>query len=117
MKLIARGAEADLYEVDWFGLSRAVVKLRRPKAYRDPDLDRAIRRRRTLNEVKLMSKANEAGVKVPAVYFFHPDEAVIIMEFVEGPTAKALLEGGHVEVLRDVGRNVALLHRSGIVHG
>jgi Mn2+-dependent serine/threonine protein kinase len=32
---MARGAEADLYEVDWFGM-RAVVKHRKPKRYRDP---------------------------------------------------------------------------------
>lgn len=114
--MIAKGAEAELYEADWFGL-RAVLKIRRPKPYRDPQLDAAIRRRRTINEVRLMARAREAGVSTPAVYFFDLEECLIAMEFVEGPTAKALLESGRVDVLKDVGRRVALLHRAGIVHG
>jgi len=115
VRLMARGAEADLYEVDWFGM-RAVVKHRKPKRYRDPELDRAIRTRRTLNEVRLMSKAREAGVDVPAVYLFDVERAVIVMEYIDGPTAKDLLEGGR-DVLGEVGSIVARLHTAGIVHG
>ncbi|WP_052883185.1 KEOPS complex kinase/ATPase Bud32 [Thermoproteus tenax] len=116
MKLIARGAEAELYEIDWFGM-RAVMKIRRPKAYRDPELDRIIRTKRTLNEVRLMSRAHSAGIKVPAVYFFNPAEGVIIMQYIEGPTAKQLLETGKEDVLYEVGALVAKLHKIGIVHG
>ncbi|AEA13424.1 Mn2+-dependent serine/threonine protein kinase [Thermoproteus uzoniensis 768-20] len=115
VRLIARGAEADLYEVDWFGM-RAVVKLRKPKRYRDPELDKAIRSRRTLNEVRVMAKAREAGVDVPAVYFFDVERAAIVMEYIDGPTAKDLLESGK-NVLGDVGSMVARLHAAGIVHG
>lgn len=115
MELIARGAEADLYLADWFGL-KAVVKHRKPKPYRDPELDRLIRARRTLNEVKLMARAHGIGVDVPAVYFFDVNNAVIVMEYIEGPTAKQLLEGG-ADILREVGSLVAKLHAAGIVHG
>ncbi|MEL9991039.1 MAG: KEOPS complex kinase/ATPase Bud32 [Thermoproteus sp.] len=115
MRLIARGAEADLYEADWFGM-KAVVKVRKPKPYRDPELDRAIRTRRTLNEVRLMARAREAGVDVPAVYFFDLEEALIVMEHIEGPTAKSLLEAGR-DVLHDVGSIAARLHNAGIIHG
>lgn len=115
MRLIARGAEAELYLVDWFGL-KAVVKHRKPKPYRDPELDKLIRSRRTLNEVRVMARAHEAGIAVPAVYFFDVDNALIVMEYIEGPTAKQLLEGGR-NVMREVGALAGKLHAVGIVHG
>ena len=56
MDLLAKGAEAEIYVVDWFGM-RAVLKWRKPKRYRDPALDHQIRRRRTINEVRNMYMA------------------------------------------------------------
>jgi TP53 regulating kinase-like protein len=114
--LLARGAEAEIYLVDWFGL-RAVLKWRRPKAYRDPSLDYQIRRRRTINEVRNMYIAHSVGVCVPAVYFFDPAEAKIIMEYVEGESLRELLSRGECQHLRDAGALVGVMHRAGLIHG
>jgi len=114
--LLAKGAEAELYLVEWFGL-RAVLKWRKPKAYRHPALDYQIRRRRTINEVRNMYIAHSLGVKVPAVYFFDPEKAAIVMEYVDGANLRDLLAHGAHGLLRDVGRLVGVMHRAGLIHG
>lgn len=116
MQLIAKGAEAEIYLTEWFGL-KAVLKWRKPKAYRDPELDRYIRRRRTINEVRNMYTAHTLGVRTPAVYFFDPEKAVIIMEYVEGKNLRDLIGEGRYSHLRDVGRLVGRMHSAGLIHG
>ncbi|MEZ0319047.1 MAG: KEOPS complex kinase/ATPase Bud32 [Pyrobaculum sp.] len=113
---LAKGAEAELYLVDWFG-TKAVLKWRKPKAYRDPSLDYQIRRRRTINEVRNMYIAHTLGVQVPSVYFFDPEKAVIYMEYVEGESLRELINRGHYHLLKDVGRYVGLMHQGGLIHG
>ncbi|AFA38201.1 Kae1-associated kinase Bud32 [Pyrobaculum oguniense TE7] len=116
MRLLAKGAEAEIYVVDWFGL-QAVLKWRKPKAYRDPTLDYQIRRRRTINEVRNMHMAHTLGVRVPAVYFFDPERAVILMEYVEGKNLRDLLNAGRYHYLRAVGVLVGRMHKAGLIHG
>ncbi len=81
--LIKRGAEADIYIVEWDS-KNAVSKVRSPKSYRHPELDSAIRKHRTIHEASFMSAAKSAGVMTPFVYFVDPAKAEIIMEFIEG---------------------------------
>jgi len=67
-----------------------------------------------------MADARAAGVAVPILYDIDLVENKIVMEFVEGPTVKSVLEGGGPAALktaRDVGRIVGRLHRAGIIHG
>jgi TP53 regulating kinase-like protein len=116
VELLAKGAEAEIYVVDWFGM-RAVLKWRKPKRYRDPALDHQIRRRRTINEVRNMYMAHTIGVKVPPVYFFDPEKTVIIMEYVAGENLRELLNRGDYGYLRDVGVLVGRMHRAGLIHG
>lgn len=116
MALLAKGAEAEIYIVDWFGM-KAVLKWRKPKRYRDAGLDYQIRRRRTINEVRNMYMAHTIGVKVPAVYFFDPEKTVIIMEYVAGENLRELLNRGDYGYLRDVGVLVGRMHHAGLVHG
>ena len=116
MALLAKGAEAEIYVVDWFGI-KAVLKWRKPKSYRDPALDYQIRRRRTINEVRNMYTAHTIGIKVPAVYFFDPEKATIIMEYVAGENLRDLLNRGEHSYLRDVGVLIGRMHRAGLVHG
>ncbi|AAL64018.1 conserved hypothetical protein [Pyrobaculum aerophilum str. IM2] len=116
MELIAKGAEAEIYLVDWFGL-KAVLKWRKPKMYRDPNLDYHIRRRRTINEVRNMYIAYSLGLRVPDVYFFDPGEAKILMEYVEGKNLRDLLNEGNYSYLREVGVYVGRMHKAGLIHG
>ena len=47
----------------WLGRD-AVLKIRRPKAYRNTDLDERIRRSRTIKEAQSISRARSCGVSL-----------------------------------------------------
>lgn len=111
--LIKRGAEADIYIMEWDG-TKAVSKVRSPKSYRHPELDSTIRKYRTIHEANFISIAKLAGVMTPFVYFVDPTKAEIIMEFVPGQNAKDTLTP---EICYEIGCCAALLHASNIIHG
>ncbi|MEM2140403.1 MAG: KEOPS complex kinase/ATPase Bud32 [Nitrososphaera sp.] len=113
MQLLKQGAEADIYVTEWHG-KKAVSKVRSPKAYRHEALDSAVRRQRTVHEAHLMSAAKAAGVSTPFVHFVDPDNAEILMEFVQGKQAKDALD---VKMCMQIGRYAALLHGANIIHG
>lgn len=118
-QLLGRGAEADLYLTEWRGDSsnsskKAVAKVRAEKPYRHRALDVSVRRQRTVHEARLMSAAKAAGVPTPFVYFVDPVRAEIVMEFVEGQTARDVLD---LRLCRTMGQYAAMLHASNIVHG
>lgn len=115
MILLTKGAEAELYLIDWFGL-KAVLKWRKPKKYRDPQLDYQIRKRRTVNEVRNMYIAHTIGVNVPAVYFFSPEETRIIMEYIEGENLRDVLDRERRRLI-EVGIHVGKMHKAGLIHG
>ena len=84
MKLIAKGAEADLWlDHDWNGV-KALIKRRVRKMYRHPELDATIRRSRTIHEADIIHRAKEAGVPTPLLYQVDPEGATIVMQYVEG---------------------------------
>ncbi len=117
--LLKRGAEAELRRTEFLGRP-AIEKYRVPKAYRLPALDEELRRSRIRTEARLMAEARAAGVAVPILYDIDLVENKIVMEFVEGPTVKEVLDRGGalgLRTARDVGRVVGRLHRAGIVHG
>lgn len=67
-----------------------------------------------------MADARAAGVSVPVLYDIDLVAATIVMEFIEGPTAKEVLDRGGTrarETARMIGQVVGRLHRAGIVHG
>lgn len=114
-----RGAEAELRRTMFLG-REAVEKFRVPKAYRLAPLDEELRRSRIRVEARLMTEARAAGVAVPLLYDIDLVDNKIVMEFVEGPTAKEVLDGGGPrakETAREIGRIAGRLHRAGIIHG
>jgi TP53 regulating kinase-like protein len=111
--LIKRGAEADIYIVEW-DYKKAISKVRLPKSYRHPKLDSTIRKHRTIHEASFMSNAKSAGVMTPYVYFVDPCKAEIIMEFIEGQNARDILT---LDICYKIGRCAALLHTNNIIHG
>jgi len=117
--LVKRGAEAVLSKTEFLGRP-AVEKYRVPKGYRHSSLDTELRRSRIRTEARLMADARAAGVSVPILYDIDTVENKLVMEFIEGPTAKEVLEAGGAlarRTAREIGRVAGRLHRAGIIHG
>ncbi|MDI9620108.1 MAG: Kae1-associated kinase Bud32 [Candidatus Nezhaarchaeota archaeon] len=117
-ELIKKGAEAELYLVDFLGVP-AVLKQRVSKPYRAKELDDYVRRVRTAHEATMMFHARVSGVPVPAIYDVDPNEGIIIMEYIPGATLRELTARGlNVSPLfRLVGEYVGKMHCNGVVHG
>ena len=119
VRLVKKGAEAELWFGYWLGLP-SIFKVRREKPYRPAELDRWVRVRRTVTEARLLHEAYLAGLAVPSLYHVDLDKTMIVMEYVEGPTAKELVEGGYKDLewlFREMGRGIGLLHSRRVVHG
>ena len=119
--LIAKGAEADLIlDPDWNG-RKALLKRRGVKKYRHPQIDRDIRRYRTLHEADLIHRAKEAGVPTPLIYQLDPEEATIVMEFIEGTKVRDVVPMLSLEencaVFRLIGEESGRLHAAALIHG
>ena len=91
IRLIKRGAEADIFLVRWFG-EMAISKIRKRKPYRNVSLDSEIRKKRTVHEANMLSAAKLANVTTPFIYFVDPKHAEIVMERVEGENAKDIVD-------------------------
>jgi TP53 regulating kinase-like protein len=119
-KLIAKGAEADLFLRDWNEL-KVLAKIRKPKSYRHPELDYQLRKSRTNHEAFIIHKAKEAGVPTPLIYLVDNENAVIIMEYIEGAKVRDIVSQLGNQSRRDlflrIGRYAGKLHNSGIIHG
>jgi len=113
IRLIKRGAEADIFLVRWFG-KRAISKIRKPKPYRNVSLDSEIRKKRTVHEANMLSAARLANVTTPFIYFVDPKHAEIVMEWVQGDNAKDIIDS---QLSAEIGRYAARLHSRNIIHG
>ncbi len=121
LTLIAKGAEADLLlNPDWNGV-KALIKRRGEKSYRHPELDREIRRQRTIHEASIIHRAKGAGVPTPVIYQVGPEDATIVMEFVEGERVRDIVEDlsgeERHELFKLIGLLAGRLHGAGIIHG
>lgn len=121
LRLTAKGAEADLWlDPNWNGV-KALIKRRGEKRYRHPELDREIRRARTIHEASIIHRAKEAGVPTPLIYQVDPEAATIVMEFVEGDrvrdTVESMADDERRSLFASIGGLAGQLHKAGIVHG
>ncbi|MGH9877675.1 MAG: KEOPS complex kinase/ATPase Bud32 [Nitrososphaerales archaeon] len=115
MMLIKKGAEADIYLVNWYG-KKAVRKVRKPKSYRNKLLDEEIRKKRTLHEAEMVSHAKRAGVTTPLIYFVDAKNTEIIMQYIKGNLVRDIL-ATNLKLSRSMGIYTAKLHKNNIVHG
>ena len=90
-KLIHKGAEASLYIGRWFN-KKVIFKHRIQKKYRLEEIDNKIRIERTLNEGKALIRVKNYGLNVPQVYEIDPQDATIIMRYIEGEKLKNLVD-------------------------
>ncbi len=116
MKLLKRGAEADIYQTVWRG-AEAILKIRTSRKYRNPVLDLRIRRQRTVRESQMISHVKSLGVPSPLVYFVNHRQTSIVMQMIRGTPVHDLPESRIVDVSGGMGRLVGTLHRNGVMHG
>ncbi len=118
----ARGAEASVRAVDWWGFP-AVVKERDAKGYRPKALDDRLRKERTRTEARLLGEARRLGVRTPILYDVDVARHRLVMEELPGSTLKQMLEDPALpaEALRGAvrrfGETLGRLHAGGISHG
>ncbi|MEM4717257.1 MAG: KEOPS complex kinase/ATPase Bud32 [Desulfurococcaceae archaeon] len=119
-ELISRGAEAEIYLVNFFGL-KSILKKRVHKAYRNQFFDELFIKSRTRIEAKILSELYYNKLNVPAVYFFDDEQGVIIMEYIEGHnlsrTFESLTRSTILDIAHEIGSFAGCMHSLGIYHG
>ena len=116
MKLVKTGAEADIFISSWDN-SKAVLKVRKPKNYRNPILDSNIRKQRTIKESQMISEVKSFGIPTPLVYFVDLSKSSIIMQFIPGKPVHDLPNPTIISLSTRLGKLVGLMHKNGIMHG
>ncbi|MGQ9542921.1 MAG: Kae1-associated kinase Bud32 [Candidatus Bathyarchaeia archaeon] len=120
LKLLKKGAEADLYIGELYG-RRVVIKRRVQKAYRNPILDSKLRTSRTVREAENMHEAKRVSVPTPTIYLVDKDNATLIMEYIEGVRAKEVLgllgSDERKKLCEQIGRDIGRLHGASLIHG
>ena len=116
MKLLKKGAEADIYLTEWNDL-RAILKIRKTKSYRNPILDSKIKRQRTIKESQTISEVKSFGIPTPLVYFVNLTNSSIIMQEILGKPVHDLSDLKIIELSKEIGKLVGIMHKNGIMHG
>jgi len=116
MKLVKKGAEADLYQTKWQN-SKAILKIRKIKTYRNSSLDSKIRKQRTIKESQMLSLVKSFGIPSPLVYFVNLDKTSITMQEIPGKPVHDLPDSKIIELSKDIGKIVGTLHKNGVMHG
>lgn len=155
--LLAQGAEARLYKTTYLTPSiPAALKIRPSKPYRHVILDRRLTKQRILHEARCLARLRREGVPVPTVLALDWEGplntatgersvgAWLLMEWIEGPSVRAVLEKWEawvkrastereqrgetftvsaeedarvIDLMARIGQAVGHMHRVGIVHG
>lgn len=120
LKLIKRGAEAEIYLSEWRG-RKVAIKRRIPKSYRNEKIDKRLREARTKLEAKMISEARSFGVSTPIIYDVDTKESKIVMEYVDGERIKEALQKANEEEQKklciEIGKCVGKLHSNDLIHG
>lgn len=121
-KIIAQGAEALLIKK-----GNLIIKRRIKKGYRHPSLDLFLRASRTRHEARLLKKTSQL-IAVPRVKAINgmahkplEPETELEMEFIDGKLLSQWLDKFNknyaLEVCKGIGRQIATLHDTDIIHG
>ena len=116
MKLIKKGAEADIYLTLW-NEKKSILKIREKKDYRNPILDRRIREQRTMRESGIMAEVKSFGVSSPLVYYVDTKMCRIFMQHMKGKLVRDLSSQKMIKDCQEIGKIVGKLHKNGIMHG
>lgn len=116
MKLVKKGAEADIYITIWNGLD-SILKIRKKKDYRVHSLDMRIRTLRTIREAKMISETKSFGITTPLVYFVDEKKCEIYLQLINGKLVQDLSLNKIIKICTEIGKIVGTLHKNGIMHG
>ncbi|MBI2549100.1 Kae1-associated serine/threonine protein kinase [Candidatus Woesearchaeota archaeon] len=113
MKIISQGAEAVLLQE-----KDAIVKERRPKQYRLPELDDVLRKQRTRREAKVMETLTLLKIPCPRLLAIDDKGRCVTMENIKGSTLSDVLESApYMQLFTTIGKYVGLMHANHIIHG
>ena len=110
MELVKKGAEADIYTSVWNN-SKTIMKIRKPKNYRNPILDRNLRKQRTIRESQTLMEVKSFGIPTPLVYFVNLKDSSIIMQRIPGKPLHDLPNSKIIFLSEQMGSYVGLLHK------
>lgn len=116
MKIIKKGAEADIYSTNW-EKSKAILKIRKKKNYRNSILDSNIRNQRTIKESQIISEVKSFGIPTPLVFLVNLNESSIIMQYIPGKPIHDLPNSKIISLSKQMGYLVGLMHKNGLMHG
>lgn len=116
MRLIKKGAEADIYTTNWNN-SKAILKIRKTKNYRNQILDFSLRKQRTIKESQTLSEVKSYGVLTPLVYFVNLEASSILMQQIPGKPIHDLSNSKIISLSKQMGKIVGILHKNGVMHG
>ena len=116
MKILKKGAEADVYISSWNG-KKSVLKIRKEKKYRNSSLDTRIRKQRTNREAQIISYVKSFGISTPLIYFVNYKNFSIYMQYVKGKLIRDMDEKSIPKTCLQIGMIAGTLHQNGIMHG
>jgi TP53 regulating kinase-like protein len=116
LKLVKKGAEADIYVTSWNG-QRSILKIRNKKDYRIASLDSRIRLLRTIREAKMISEVKSFGITTPLVYFVNEKNCEIYLQLIKGELVRDLPKKQIIKMCQKIGGIVGTLHKNGVMHG
>ena len=116
MKLVNRGAEADIYSTVW-DKKKAILKIRKKKAYRNSLLDQKIRKQRTIKESQIISQVKSFGISTPLIYFMDTEKCSILMQHIDGLVVRDMKDRKIIKACHEIGQIVGTMHKNGIMHG
>ena len=110
MKLIGKGAEAEIYLDD-----NKVIKKRLIKTYRIKELDDYLRKTRTRSESKIIKKLPKE-IPSPELLKMDDKNMDIEMSFIKGEKVRDILDN-NIKICEEIGKKIGIMHNSGIIHG
>ncbi len=116
LKLVKKGAEADIYLTKWNG-KKSILKIRKRKDYRNETLDNRIRALRTVREATMISDVKAFGISTPLVYFVDQKNFKIYLQSVEGKLVRDLPNKMIIKNCDKIGKMVGALHKNNVIHG
>lgn len=118
-KVLHQGAEATVTAGSWMGKS-AVLKMRKPRGYRTPHLDRKLTRQRLTVEARALGRLQYHNLSAPSIIDLDLEQGWILMSKIEGITLFDYLNNKNnliSEKIKLFGAAIRELHEIGISHG